>query len=126
MMRQLIDWKIRPEKIFNEGISVDSWENIKYLNEEIKKTFSDGLNYFDKIFVVSHKCHFRHYIIMQSYGIKKSKIEMINANYTFLKANGKKDVMRYIKEFISNCISFIDPRGCWFPILLLERKKRRK
>jgi uncharacterized SAM-binding protein YcdF (DUF218 family) len=126
MMNQLIAWKIPPEKIFSEEKSVDSWENVKFINYKIKKTFPNGLKDFDKIYIVSHKCHIRHKIIMRSYGIKKCKIEMVNTDYDFLKADEKKDLMRYIKEFISNCISIVDPKGCWFPILLHERKKRRR
>jgi len=126
MEKCLISWLIPKNKIFYEYKSVDSWENVKFIDLELKKYFPLGLKHFDKIIIFSHKCHFRHYRIIRSYGVKKNNLEFIPVNYNFLKKNGSKDIKRYIKEFISNCISIIDPKGCWFPILLHERKNRRK
>ncbi|MCF7795817.1 YdcF family protein [Patescibacteria group bacterium] len=126
MVDCLLDWRIPRDKIFSENKSVDSWENIKFINIEIKKHFPEGLNYFDQIVIFSHKSHFRHYRIMRSYGVSKEKLCFSYVNYDFLKKDGSKDRKRYVKEFFANCISIFDPKGCWFPILLYERKKRRE
>ncbi|MCF7906585.1 YdcF family protein [Patescibacteria group bacterium] len=126
MMRQLINWNIPKNMIFKETKSVDSWENVKFINIELKKHFPDGLKYFDKIIIFSHKCHFRHYRIIRSYGVKKSNLEFLPSNYDFVKVGGSKDKKRYFKEFLANIISIFDPKGSWFPILLSERKKRKR
>lgn len=126
MKSHLRNWMVPENIIFYENKSVDSWENVNFMNIKLGRSFLGGLQYFDKILIFSHKCHYRHYRIMRSYGVKKSKIEFLTVDYNFVKKDGSKDKKRYLKEFLANIISIIDPKGSWFPILLYERKKRKR